>query len=631
MAKWIWTEEIPECKCDYYVEFKRSFKRGEADADAVLKISADSAFAAYVNGELVGFSRCADYPNYKLYDEIKLETELREENELYVIVWYIGVDSQTYKASEAGLWYELSQGGKTLCESDENTLSRLATEYRFGECKFITTQLGFTFKYDNTVVNDGEYINSVITEKMIPNKRMQSPLYLSDRVEPTYKQCDGYLLVDFGKECAGYLDLDFVSPKAQNLLIAYGEHLGMGGKVSRIIGTRDFSLEFYAREGENKWFCPLRRIGGRYLEIYSSEPLEVGYIGLREALYPVNEIKRVFPTENMQKIYDTSVRTLRLCMHEHYEDTPWREQALYCMDSRNQMLFGYYAFGEREYPRSNLLLMNEGMSEHGLLSICFPAGRVSPIPSFSLAYILELSEYVEYTGDTEIIKLTEKTIDTLVGTFTSNIDSTGLIATFPAPMWNFYEWSEGSDRANEICREVDSNYESSSNKNKDYDLILNAMYVYVLEKYDRISGRAPHDTEAIKKAVRERLFDAERGVYKLSVKDERVTQLGQAFAILAGLGDEALLSKMLACENMVPATLSMKAFVYDAALLYNNKQYVLSDIERVYNKMLDDGATSFYETEIGWRDFDNAGSLCHGWSALPVYYYTKLCDHKVNN
>ena len=44
--------------------------------------------------------------------------------------------------------------------------------------------------------------------------------------------------------------------------------------------------------------------------------------------------------------------------------------------------------------------------------------------------------------------------------------------------------------------------------------------------------------------------------------------------------------------------------------------------------LLDDGATSFYETELGWRDFDCAGSLCHGWSALPVYYYTKLCEHK---
>ena len=26
----------------------------------------------------------------------------------------------------------------------------------------------------------------------------------------------------------------------------------------------------------------------------------------------------------------------------------------------------------------------------------------------------------------------------------------------------------------------------------------------------------------------------------------------------------------------------------------------------------------------GDADFENAGSLCHGWSAMPIYYYNKL-------
>ena len=31
-----------------------------------------------------------------------------------------------------------------------------------------------------------------------------------------------------------------------------------------------------------------------------------------------------------------------------------------------------------------------------------------------------------------------------------------------------------------------------------------------------------------------------------------------------------------------------------------------------------------WETILGDADFDNAGSLCHGWSAMPVYYYNKI-------
>ena len=40
--------------------------------------------------------------------------------------------------------------------------------------------------------------------------------------------------------------------------------------------------------------------------------------------------------------------------------------------------------------------------------------------------------------------------------------------------------------------------------------------------------------------------------------------------------------------------------------------------------MLDEGATTFWETMAGWKDFQNAGSLCHGWSALAAYYYRRL-------
>ena len=77
---------------------------------------------------------------------------------------------------------------------------------------------------------------------------------------------------------------------------------------------------------------------------------------------------------------------------------------------------------------------------------------------------------------------------------------------------------------------------------------------------------------------------------------------------------------------MVPCTLSMRCFKYDALLEINKEKYkdfILCDIDEKYKKMLDEGATTFWETELGADDI-NAGSLCHGWSAMPVYYYSIL-------
>lgn len=42
--------------------------------------------------------------------------------------------------------------------------------------------------------------------------------------------------------------------------------------------------------------------------------------------------------------------------------------------------------------------------------------------------------------------------------------------------------------------------------------------------------------------------------------------------------------------------------------------------------MLFEGATSFWETLNGSEDFKGAGSLCHGWSAIPVYLYLKYAS-----
>ena len=71
----------------------------------------------------------------------------------------------------------------------------------------------------------------------------------------------------------------------------------------------------------------------------------------------------------------------------------------------------------------------------------------------------------------------------------------------------------------------------------------------------------------------------------------------------------------------------MRCFVYDALLLTDRQQYrdyILKDMDTRYKIMLRAGATSFWETEEGDAAFDNAGSLSHGWSAMPVYYYSIL-------
>lgn len=614
-TKWIWTGD--KSHKDEYAEFVVNFQC-LSDKKTTLKIACDGIYSVYINRELVAFSACADYPWYKFYDEIDITKHCKEENEIKIVVWHLGIDSQTYINDKAGVIFEITASGKTVAKSDKNTLSRIMNEYKNGYDKIITLQLGQSFLYDNTVIKNG-YFESVVVDKTYDlHKRNIKGLNLCERLPIKITENKNSVIIDMGKEVAGIIDLDFESFKEQKILVAYGEHL-TDGKVRRIIGERDFSVEMIAKRGNNKYLNPLRRIAGKYIEIFSESEIKINYIGIRPVEYPVKIKKAEFSDGLTQRIYDTSVYTLKCCMHEHYEDCPWREQALYTMDSRNQMLCGYYAFqnGNKEYARHNLILIAKGLRKDGLLSLCFPTGIDIPIPFFSLVYLIQVYEYIRYTKDESIMEEVGGVIKTIFKTFAYKVEENGLIPTFPYPCWNFYEWAEESNNEWQIKRSKDDK------DVKSYDLILNCMYVYAAGYYEKLFNEKV-DVEQTKKAIKETFYNGK--TYKLSTLTGKSSQLGNSLAILIGLGDKNLAERITQGKEMIQATLSMRAFVYDALLTCGDKYkgFILQDIRKRYWEMLKGGATTFWETEKGVADFDGAGSLCHGWSALPIYYFQLL-------
>ena len=48
---------------------------------------------------------------------------------------------------------------------------------------------------------------------------------------------------------------------------------------------------------------------------------------------------------------------------------------------------------------------------------------------------------------------------------------------------------------------------------------------------------------------------------------------------------------------------------------------VFDEIAERWGRMLYANATTFWEVDEGAEAFDRAGSLCHGWSAIPYYLY----------
>ena len=668
-AEWIWCNDSPQA--DEYGEYVDCFPY-EAGR-AVLRISADSNYAAYVNGELAAWGQYPDFPYDKVYDEVDISDVCRKgENRLAIVVWYYGIStSSTYYRGNAGLLYELAGEEGILCRSGGETLSRMSRAYLSHRMHVITGQLGLGYGYDASR-EDGwmtgelsDFSPSAVVEQELPLRLrpIDKLVFLPDVDGVECARIDNYTVVyDLGSEQVGFLCLKLDSPCAQDITIAYGEHME-DGRVRRIIGSRDFSVFYRAKEGRNVYRNPFRRLGCRYLEIHSEQPVTVEQLGIAPTMYMLAERERPGLDAFQEKIYDMCVETLHLCMHEHYEDCPWREQALYAMDSRNQMLCGYYAFGEYRFPRASLELMSKDTREDGLLSICYPIEMDFVIPSFSLHYITECREYLEYSGDREFLREIYPKLVSVVEAFTGRMECSSFMEEELVPpfagrerYWNFYEWREGLD--------------GYATDDSVPDVLLNSLLSLALQHLADIGEKlgmeeghsteeehamegerasegkrampevrsaegkesAPADYRARAKRLNQRIYetfwDEEAKICHNLATGGGASPLGDALAILCGAveGEEALglCERLRTDKTLTEVSLSMLCFKYDAWLKVDRERYapvILEDIRRIYAPMAEYGGTTVWETEAGASDFDNAGSLCHGWSAMPVYYY----------
>ena len=206
----------------------------------------------------------------------------------------------------------------------------------------------------------------------------------------------------------------------------------------------------------------------------------------------------------------------------------------------------------------------------------------------------------------------------------------GLVAQFPEH-WNFYEWKTG---LHGHLGKKDSPRENEPH------LVLNCLLLYALQNMAKIAGSISEhgaeeqylkDADALSKQIYNAFYDPKAGLFRNYADQADYSQLGNSLAILCevvkGEDAAALAKKLIADASIVPTSLSMKCFFYDALLKVSPtyRNFILSDIEKIYLPMLSGGTGTVWETEDGEADFSLAGSLCHGWSAMPVYYYHLLC------
>jgi hypothetical protein len=474
----------------------------------------------------------------------------------------------------------------------------------------------------------------IFSDLKVGDEPIDRPLTIS---EQCFTETGAYVVIDLGREECGLIDLDLAASDGTVVDIAVGEHLE-DLRVRANIDGRNFASRYICRQGRQQFTHYANRYAGRYLELHISstaDPVTLYYSGLIPTEYPLTVRGDFVTSDNqMNTIYQVSRRTLHLCMHEHYEDCPWREQALYANDSRNQALAGYYTFGEYDFARVSWDLLGRGLKADGYLEMCAPANISITIPSFTMTWFLSLDDYLLFTGDVNFIHRYMPQLQQMLEGYLTTLEDNLLPCPVGKRFWHFYDWAEGLIAIDMVPK--------GGLKSNRFDAPLNLFFILALRAGARISQYMGQKTVAdkfrsqaalIARAVHERFwcdrmhayqtYSGEQGI------DHHYAELTQSLAIIAQIcsPDQAdrLRRRLLDPDNgWIKTTLSQSFYKFQAILQDQEHlgQRVFENIDRDWSLMLHSGATSFWETLKGQFDFNYAGSLCHGWSAIPAYFYS---------
>ena len=658
-AKWIWIDDVNAV--NQYVDFYMDFVVSSLKTTHLLALSVTGNYALYVNDELVCCARFDDFPEFKFFDEIDISKYLKKGiNSVKVCAYAFNLGTYRSLPMKPAFIAEItdSEGEVVACTGCDTACSfspfyksgflpKFAAGNQFSvelfpeqvhEERHTATLIEVDYKLFKRPIKLcvlGDDLLSKLVDKgsfevdsdLVRNEKLQNAKLFSGQTNGDKL----YFIFDLGSVTNGYLKFDFDLIEDAEVELVFGEHF-TNGRVCASLGGRDFTHVIHAKKGKNDFTDYLNRFGLRYIQVYVySSYCNIRYFGMRYTEYPLTEYPLLTDNQLRQKIYKASVKTLKECMHEHYEDCPFREQALYAMDSRNQMLCGYYTFKEYSFARASIELLLKRIHVDGHTYLTAPCDRITTIPCFTLVTFLMLKEYTEHSNDKTLAEELWDKITFIIEKFSSFVDEAGLLPRFKKQgVWNFYEWTEGmwNEWGDHPLAEGSVEYPS----------VLNAFFVIALESYSWLAnklGKPIANCEEKIKKIKEKMFkffwSKEKECFGAYLTDGKLThfnELANSMMLYVGVGDRdsrIKVSDKLASGKLSEMTLSMMIYKYQALIDMDEKyiEYVNQDIDKKWGYMISKGATTFWETLKGAEDFGGAGSLCHGWSAIPAYFYKK--------
>lgn len=436
------------------------------------------------------------------------------------------------------------------------------------------------------------------------------------------------IILDFKKEVVGYLTIIAQAECGSNMTVSYGECLDLVRLDSFIFGNKTGVLKPHFRKAFR--YIAITFNGGNQIAVLKKVQFTMTH-------YPAKEIHVKFNNDLYQNVFDTSIYTSILAMQNHYEDSIYREQALWLLDARIMALNNYSFFHEYEYTDEIINKFISTQRADGSICAAGPQKTDQLLPDFCLHFIIMVEEWIRLGKGT----LTDKVKNSLIKLlqwFSGNENIDGLLTVKDKPKWwCFIDWADI--------------------EKKDIVTSLNCLYYKALTAYSNIMG---NDTFANKKVLSKaaRLKHAINtnlqnndgtycDCYYNGAKSLKSSQQTNIYAILAGICDKpkVLINKIFDINyNQTKINGAfMMCLTVDMLLENDEIQLAHTIIDSYWGEMLRRGATTWWETfdmstsRAGvpyYLSKNNATykheyipvSYCHAWGAGIAHTLNKYKD-----
>ncbi|MBR5869868.1 MAG: hypothetical protein IKZ09_02420 [Clostridia bacterium] len=328
--------------------------------------------------------------------------------------------------------------------------------------------------------------------------------------------------------------------------------------------------------------------------------------------------------EKFLKIWEAAIQTYRQNAVDLYTDCPCRERAGWLCDSYWTARVEYALTGkcvvEKNFLENFLLPDSFEYMPKGMFPMCYPSDHYNEnyIPNWAMWLVMELREYLDRSGDREMIDAFRDKLYDLVEFFKQYINEDGLLENLDK--WVFVEWS----KANDLVAGV--NFPSN--------MLYAACLEAIGDMYDDPALKA--QAEAMRETIRRLSFNGQFFVDQM-LRDESgklylqgdVTEVCQYYAFYCGTATKELYPELWNTllydfgpwrkeNNKYPEVYFANAFIgnylrLDMMAKNDNMKEVLDNIEGYFYNMA-------LTTCTLWENDSTVASLDHGFASHVIVW-----------